>query len=115
MQKELPWPDTTIAHEWIKYFICAINIFYPSQFDKHPPGYLAIIHSQINDNTSNIYKLMNILKNKYGNSWNYTEEFYDNTKEQNSNKSLNVYPYIELKSSLFCGLNNVETIGTRKI
>ena len=87
MHKDMAWPDTSIAHEWIRYFICARNPFHPTQYDKHQPGYLAIVHPEITNNMSsdsNIDRLLKILQSKYGDSNTYLNEFYTDSLNEST-------------------------------
>eukprot|EP01083_Nonionella_stella_P063289 164447_1 len=87
MHNEMPWPDASIAHEWIKYLVCArhpLPALYSEQYDQHPPGYLAIVHPEIYSSNTSLSRLLNIMSNKYGDSSTYLNDFYDNAINENT-------------------------------
>eukprot|EP01084_Bolivina_argentea_P053201 97672_1 len=84
MHRTLPWPDTSTAHMWMKYLICARNPLQPTQYDKHIPGYLAIVHPDIFSDNKILNNLLNIMNNKYGNSTTYLTDFYEHSLEENT-------------------------------
>eukprot|EP01084_Bolivina_argentea_P142149 249724_1 len=75
---QAPWPDTSVANEFMPYIVCPRaggrmhggDMFV---YEPLPPSYLAIVHPDINDLESNpaLRDLLDILASKYGNSSSY--------------------------------------------
>merc|ERR1719461_2230628 len=72
----LPWPDTSVANEWIEKIVCPDNEFVEGIYDSDPPSYLAIVADDYANN-ANLQALLAILGDKYGDSTVYPEQWLD--------------------------------------
>ena len=75
---KFPWPDSSVANEWMKYIVCPSNDFVGDIYDENIPSYLAIVTDQYDSRRlidGALGEFFTLLEDKYADSDDYPQEF----------------------------------------